>query len=284
MGGLIMMMHLLSLVVLYVSAAFGMYDDDNTVDLGCNKYTGVSGSNNVTKWLGVRYAVPPLGDLRFLPPEDPPCNDAVQIAGQGGGFNSNSNPNLDGTGLITASGHSILVVTFNYRVGPYGFITNGNSIKANNGLQDQRKALEWVQRYISKFGGDPDHVVLGGSSAGAASITLHLAAYGGRNEYLFHAVAAQSPAFATVLTAEESRYQYDNFAIRVGCVGHDSLACLRSKTADELQQNTNVPYPGAAKAPLYMWGPVLDYDLITDLTYKLAPPFTHHPLHAPPPI
>ncbi|RYO85989.1 hypothetical protein DL764_009074 [Monosporascus ibericus] len=314
MGGRILITRLLSLAVLYVSVAFGLYDGNNTVDLGCNKYAGVSGSNSITKWLGVRYAAPPLGDLRFLPPEEPPCDDAVQIADQhgkwclatgaapdnpdtsedclfldvyapanvtassklpvfvfiqGGGFNSNSSPNLDGSGLITASGHSIVVVTFNYRVGPYGFITNGNFVKANNGLRDQRKALEWVQRHISKFGGDPDHVVLGGSSAGAASITLQLAAYGGRDENLFHAAAAESPAFATMLTVEESRYQYENFVIRVGCVGHDSLGCLRSKTAEELQeQNTNVPYPGAAKSPLYMWGPVLDFDLITDLTYN----------------
>lgn len=188
---------------------------------------------------------------------------------QGGGFNTNSNPNLDGSGLIAASGHSIIVVTFNYRVGPYGFITSDNDVKPNNGLRDQRKAMEWVQRHIAEFGGDPNHVVLGGSSAGAASISIHLAAYGGRNEGLFHAAAAESPSFATVLTIEESRYQYKNFAIRLGCVGPESLACLRNKTAEELQaQNNNVPYPGTANAPVFMWGPVLDYDLITDLTYN----------------
>ncbi len=189
----------------------------------------------------------------------------------GGGFNSNSNPNVDGGGLIVASGHSILVVAFNYRVGPYGFLTGDgdNAVRANNGLRDQRKAMQWVQRHIAKFGGDPDHVVLGGSSAGAASISLHLTAYWGRDEGLFHAAAAESPSFATVLTVAESRYQYRNFAVRLGCVGPESLACLRNKSADELQaQNRNVPYPGAAEAPIFMWGPVLDYDLITDLTYN----------------
>lgn len=145
-----------------------------------------------------------------------------------------------------------------------------DEVRANNGLRDQRKALEWVQRHIASFGGNPNHVVLGGSSAGAASITLHLAAYGGRDDGLFHAAAAESPSFATVLTVAESRYQYKNFAIRLGCVGGgaESLACLRSRTADELQaQNTNIPYPGAAGVPIFMWGPVQDYDMITDLTY-----------------
>lgn len=72
---------------------------------------------------------------------------------QGGGFSVNSNPNLNGTGLVNASGNNIVVVTINYRVGPYGFLTDGDTISPNNGLFDQRKALEWVQKYIAQFGG-----------------------------------------------------------------------------------------------------------------------------------
>ena len=109
---------------------------------------------------------------------------------QGGGFNFNSNANYDGSGLVTASGKSIVVVTFNYRVGPYGFLASrevqGNpSASLNNGIHDQRKALKWVQKYITQFGGNPKHVVLGGASAGAASIAFHLTAHGGRNDGLF---------------------------------------------------------------------------------------------------
>ena len=77
-----------------------------------------------------------------------------------------------------ASNNSIVFVTSNYRVGPYGFLSDGQNIAPNNGLQDQRKALEWVQKYFAKLGGDPNHVVIGGSSAGAASVVLHLTAYG----------------------------------------------------------------------------------------------------------
>lgn len=72
---------------------------------------------------------------------------------QGGGFNVNGNPNLNGTGLVTASGNNIIVVTINYRVGLYGFLTDGDNIAPNNGLFDQRKAMEWVQKYITQFGG-----------------------------------------------------------------------------------------------------------------------------------
>jgi carboxylesterase type B len=70
---------------------------------------------------------------------------------QGGGFNADSNPDYDGTGLIQASGQNIAVVTFNYRVGPYGFLASEEVERAgslNNGLKDIIKALEWVQKYI----------------------------------------------------------------------------------------------------------------------------------------
>ncbi|KAL7619681.1 hypothetical protein AAE478_010222 [Parahypoxylon ruwenzoriense] len=285
------------------------------VDLSCNRYVGVPTSRNVTQWLGMRYAAPPVGDLRFMPPQDPPCNTTTTVADQrgkfclatggspydtttsedclfidvfapsnatpfsrlpvyffihGGGFNANSNPNMNGTGLIEASGHSIVVVTFGYRVGPYGFITNGDKVTPNNGLRDQRKALEWVKRHIYKFGGDPNHVVIGGDSAGAASVSLQMVAYGGKHTSLFHAAAAESVSFATVLTVEESQYLYNNFSARVGCTGSDSLSCMRSKTPGELQaQNFGMPYPGEDNAPLYTWNPVIDNDLIVDYTYKL---------------
>lgn len=189
---------------------------------------------------------------------------------QGGGFNSNSNAYVNGTGLVVAGEMDMIVVTFNYRVGPYGFLVDGEKVTPNIGLLDQRKALEWVQQHISKFGGDPGHVTLGGDSAGAASVSLQLTAYGGNDTGLFHAVAAESVSFATVLNEPEAVYQYENFAVRLGCAGIDPLACLRSKSAEDLQKvNYNIPYPGGPKPPLYMWNPVVDGNLISDVTYTL---------------
>lgn len=192
---------------------------------------------------------------------------------QGGAFNANSNANYNGSGLIKASGMNIVVVNFNYRVGPYGFLASkevlaGGSV--NNGLKDQRKALEWMQKYISRFGGDPQHVTMGGDSAGAASIALHLTAYGGRDDGLFHATAAESQSFASMLNVEESQYQYNNLVIRTGCIDEeDTLACLRSLNVTFLQKNNfNTPSPGAQVAPIAMYNPVIDNDLIQDYTYR----------------
>lgn len=113
-------------------------------------------------------------------------------------------------------------------------------------------------------------MTLGGASAGAASISLHLTAYGALDEGFFHAAAAESVSFATVLTVNESRYQFDNLALRLGCVGTDAqaAACLRNKTAVELQElNYDIPYPGAAAPPVHMYSPVIDGDFLQDLPY-----------------
>jgi carboxylesterase type B len=192
---------------------------------------------------------------------------------QGGGFNSDSNPNLNGSGLIKAADMDMVIVNFNYRVGPWGFLaseevqTDGS---INNGLKDQIKALEWVQKYISQFGGDPNHVVVGGDSAGAASVTLLLTAYGGRDDHLFIGTAAESQSFATQLTVSESQFMYDNLVIRTECVEEDSLACLRNLSSEAIQTvNFNTPFPQSQDAPLYMYGPTIDGDLIQDYTYKL---------------
>ncbi|PTU23806.1 hypothetical protein P175DRAFT_0496936 [Aspergillus ochraceoroseus IBT 24754] len=291
------------------------------VDLGYARYSGQALSNGVAQWLGVRYAEPPLGPLRFAAPQDPEDIEGIQDASehgplciptgeypipsntsedclyldvyapagfrgssskllpvfvfiQGGGFNSNGNAYYNGTGLIQAANMGIVVVNFNYRVGPYGFLSGAEVSKdgsLNNGLKDQIQVLKWVQEYISNFGGDPNHVVIGGASAGAASVTLLLSAYGGRDDGLFHAAAAESQSFATMLTVEESQFAYNNLVIRTGCTSSpDTLACLRSLDINTLQQsNIATSLPGAQQAPLYFYAPVLDEDLVPDYTYRL---------------
>lgn len=140
----------------------------------------------------------------------------------------------------------------------------------NNGLKDQRKALHWVQKYIRSFGGNPGHVTIGGASAGAQSVVLHVTAYGGRDDGLFHASAAESQSFPPLRSVDESQYAYNNLVIRAACASEtDTLACLRSRSAAELQAvNNNTAYPGAQGPPLYMYGPVLDFDFVSDYTFR----------------
>lgn len=105
-------------------------------------------------------------------------------------------------------------------------------------------------------------------------MSLLLSAYGGNRAditSLFHGAAAESVSFATVQTAAEAQYQYDNLVIRTQCVNaNDTLACLRSLSAHDLQvQNYNTPGPGASDPPLYMYAPLIDNDLVPDYTYTM---------------
>jgi para-nitrobenzyl esterase len=75
--------------------------------------------------------------------------------------------------------HGVIVVTFGYRVGPFGFLAtpeltreSPNHASGNYGILDQIAALKWVKRNIAAFGGDPGRVTIFGQSAGAMSVSI----------------------------------------------------------------------------------------------------------------
>jgi hypothetical protein len=63
----------------------------------------------------------------------------------------------------------------------------------NVGLHDTRAALEWTQKYISRFGGDPERITALGISSGAAMINLLLVAKGGQETLPFNQVSQSLP-------------------------------------------------------------------------------------------
>lgn len=73
----------------------------------------------------------------------------------------------------------VIVVTVNYRLGAFGFLTLENpdlAVPGNAGLKDQNMALKYVKSYIEKFGGDSDNITLFGHSAGGGSVSWHCVA------------------------------------------------------------------------------------------------------------
>ena len=94
---------------------------------------------------------------------------------------------IHGGGLMTGSGSlldydpvylvnkNVAIVTINYRLGPFGFLSMGtDSVPGNAGFRDQVMAMKWVQENIADFGGNPDSVTIFGESAGALSASTHL--------------------------------------------------------------------------------------------------------------
>lgn len=55
---------------------------ETLVDVSYTKYQGAALPNGITQWLGIRYAAPPIGALRFEPPQDPLQNKTIQLADQ----------------------------------------------------------------------------------------------------------------------------------------------------------------------------------------------------------
>ncbi|XP_024890647.1 uncharacterized protein LOC112466655, partial [Temnothorax curvispinosus] len=65
----------------------------------------------------------------------------------------------------------VVLVTLNYRLGVLGFLNLNNKVATGNqGLKDIIMALQWVQKNISKFGGDPENVTIFGQSAGGVLV------------------------------------------------------------------------------------------------------------------
>jgi len=91
----------------------------------------------------------------------------------GGAFIAGSGSNQVYPGEAFAE-NGIILVTINYRLGALGWLNYGD-IEGNFGLSDQRMALQWVQDNIQFFGGDKEAVTVGGESAGAMAILVHLA-------------------------------------------------------------------------------------------------------------
>ncbi|KAH6663736.1 Alpha/Beta hydrolase protein [Halenospora varia] len=100
-------------------------------------------------------------------------------------------------------GEGLVFVTFNYRLGLFGWLSGSSFSKAgglpNAGLYDQRLALKWVQKNIHLFGGDASRVTVIGESAGAGSIMHQITAYGGAlGSAPFSQAILQSTGFSPV--------------------------------------------------------------------------------------
>jgi len=166
----------------------------------------------------------------------------------GGGLTGGSGSFYPGDALA-ASTNSV-VVTFNYRLGIFGFFYSSavlsESAALNFGYQDMRFALQWVKQNIAAFGGNPNSVLLIGHSAGGASVYSQIAWQAHSSANLFQKAMVMSPALYMFYSAQALVGNGDQLGAGV-CGGSLSntaiMSCLRSVPAGVLLNVTWLAVP-----------------------------------------
>ncbi|KAL3465180.1 Carboxylesterase family-domain-containing protein [Aspergillus heterothallicus] len=160
----------------------------------------------------------------------------VAVYFYGGAFVSGAASEIDYDGGNFASRNDVVVVTVNYRLGALGWLATGNLTTGSYGTRDQILALEWVNKNIAAFGGDPEHVTIFGQSAGGQSVIAVLSSSAAQG--LFSGAIVQSaPVDLPWYTREVySSLVVPHVADAVGCGNATAteaslLKCLRSVTA-----------------------------------------------------
>lgn len=228
---------------------------------------GFAADEETHAWLGIPFALPPVGDLRWRAPERPeawgdtrdalekgsPCpqlssklagvysDDPDGFAGSedclylnvwaprsepdevptgaarlpvmvwihGGGNDHGEGGASMYDGAQIAGRQDVVVVTFNYRLGPLGWFSHPalrkrartpEEASGNFGTLDQIRALEWVQQNIAEFGGDPRNVTIFGESAGGTNVLALLLSPAAKG--LFHRAISQSGSTDSYSRAE----------------------------------------------------------------------------------
>ncbi|KAJ7196925.1 Alpha/Beta hydrolase protein [Mycena pura] len=290
-----------------------------TVTLDYGTFTGLrNATSGITSFLGMRFADPPIGALRWRAPVSPPSthlgnvsatalgfacigttqhdsgattdedclfgnvyvptnttatsNLPVLVFFHGGGFETGRTRDAPAEHILQASKKPFVFATFEYRLGQFGFLAGTpvhQSGQLNAGLLDQRAALEWVQRYISRFGGDPTRVTIWGQSAGAGSVMYHLIAEGGQNQNLFHQAMGDSPPMLYLPHYTDAFIEdlFMQFAGLAKCAnsgnGPAIMACLRAastKTIATAGSSTLVNLTSS----LFPFGPIADGSFILE--------------------
>lgn len=174
--------------------------------------------------------------------------------------------------------HGVIFVSFNWRVGRFGFfefpelsrLDADHDLLANYGYMDSIAALQWVQRNIAAFGGDPKRVTLYGQSAGAGQVKMLLTsrmADGLYSQAIIQSGGAteERPLFQVGTSSSAALEKLGvNFARRwnIDGTGAAALKKLRALSAEQVTDGINLD-TSATQRDTYS-GPVRDGKLLTE--------------------
>lgn len=319
-----------TLPVIFVLTSFSIAEAQSSVQQAKIDTGVVQGApeQGITAFKGIPFAAPPVGNLRWRPPQPvakwkgvrpatqygsdcaqlPFPSDAAPLgtgtsedclymnvwtpahkSGEklpvlvwiyGGGFvNGGSSP------LVYAGNHfaegGVVFVSFNYRVGRFGFFAfpalskeGADGPLGNYAYMDQIAALHWVQRNIHAFGGDPGNVAIFGESAGGGSVLTLLTSpltkglferaiveSGGGRESLLGSRYLDKPSPAGLASLEDVGVA---FAKSVGIDGTDdaALTTLRALPTEKVVAGLNMASMGQ-QSKTY-GGPIIDGKIVVE--------------------
>ena len=244
-------------------------------------------SQNLLTWLGVPYAQPPIGNLRFKNPvpvqtwantrdgtnysssclqpgreldvtsedclylnifvpynvylraviqNDSTSQAPIYVWIHGGANLIGSASDVDPSTMVAIS--DIIIVTINYRLGLFGFLTVLNTdAKGNQGFLDQSLAFKWVFDNANLFGGDKTRITIGGQSAGAWNVGFHLL-YKPSWPYFSRAImqsGSPSDLSSNLATPEVAHIFAAVAGSRLNCSIGDSQTLLKLSTIEKFQ-------------------------------------------------
>lgn len=204
----------------------------------------------------------------------------VMVFIYGGAFigGSAAYPLYDGAKLAR---EGVVVVSFNYRVGIFGFLAHPQlsaespqHVSGNYGLLDQIAALQWVKANIAAFGGDPTRITVFGESAGAVSIAVLMTSPLAKG--LFEQAILQSPTLPPLagLAAAE----------KAGTAVNPQIAALRQMSAADLLAHNDSFFPRSNERTVRLTAfpaPIVDGYLLPEQPREV---FEKGPLNAVPMI
>lgn len=180
----------------------------------------------------------------------------------GGGFiTGTSHPDMHGPEHFMDT-ESVIIVSVSYRLGVLGFLSLGNEqVSGNMGMKDQIVAMQWVQKYIADFGGDPTRVTIFGNSAGGVAVMYHILSQQSRG--LFSGAIAQSgPLIDSSLmrfsVPRTPLFYSQKFLKHIGCgnKGQETIPCLQHAPLTKIMEGQKI-FEKFAFLP-NPWKPIVD--------------------------